>query len=631
MRLLITLLVVLASTLSNDASQAAGARQQPVQSRSNDAPRIIFQRMAKNAVRGDIEILQLATDATPTDVRRALDRLKDRGDLLYAVQDQRRQPHAVPNDAIFPTQWFLQSTEVSAIDAVNAWDITTGGAGTVVAVLDTGVRFDHPDMQRAAQSGKLLPGFDFVSGENTTSFLAANDGDGWDTDPSDPGDWIDGVDQQRTLFNKCLIKNSSWHGTRVAGLIGAASNNGIGIAGVSWNALILPVRVLGKCGGYDADILPAMRWAAGLHVSGVPDNPFPAKILNLSFGSPGICNAAYQGVLQELSAIGVLVVISAGNEAGAVDAPANCPYALAVAGLRHAGTKVGYSSIGPEVALAAPAGNCVNTSGPCLFSLHTTYDVGTSIPVGSDYTNQFNTNLGTSFSAPLVAGVAALMHSVNGRLNATQLRTRLSESARPFPSNAALKDCPVPTNDPNQECNCTLSTCGAGMLSAPGAVIAAQRPIANIAAPVNFNAGSNITLDAAASTAACNRTLVSYAWSVISATGTSPPPLTRSDQSSVQLLAPLSGSYTLRLTVTDDRGATDIGDISIDSTSSINNTTAATDDAACPAAINTAQQLAPQTTIAEPTASSGGGGAVAWYWLTMLLGIALQKKKRSSG
>src|SRR5690606_7790730 len=132
------------------------------------------------------------------------------------------------------------------------------------------------------------------------------------------------------------------------------------------------VRVLGKCGGYDSDIIAAMRWAAGLNLPGAPLNPTPAKILNLSLGGSGKCTSSYQQVIGDLETAGVLVVAAAGNDHGPVDSPANCPGVLAVAGLRHIGTKVGYSSLGREVGISAPAGNCVNLGPPCLFSLATT-------------------------------------------------------------------------------------------------------------------------------------------------------------------------------------------------------------------------------------------------------------------
>ncbi len=161
-----------------------------------------------------------------------------------------------------------------------------GSTGVVIAVLDTGVLYDHPDLGRGDRGGKLLPGFDFVSASHMT-----NDGDGRDANPSDPGDWVDSSDKTNPLFTNCDIAGSSWHGTRVAGMIGALTNNSAGVAGLDWNSFILPVRVLGKCGGIDSDILAGMRWAAGLHVAGVPDNPTPARILNLSLGSDGACEA----------------------------------------------------------------------------------------------------------------------------------------------------------------------------------------------------------------------------------------------------------------------------------------------------------------------------------------------------
>ena len=153
---------------------------------------------------------------------------------------------------------------------------------------------------------------------------------------------------------------SSWHGTRVSSLIAALTNNAEGVAGTGWNTLILPVRVLGKCGGTDSDIIAGMRWAAGIPVPGAPINPTPARILNLSLGGSGACSAAYQAAVNEITARGVLVVVSVGNEGGAVASPANCAGVLGVAGIRHAGTKVGFSNLGPGTGIGAPGGNCVN-------------------------------------------------------------------------------------------------------------------------------------------------------------------------------------------------------------------------------------------------------------------------------
>ena len=117
---------------------------------------------------------------------------------------------------------------------------------------------------------------------------------GRDADPSDPGDWVSSSDQSNPALFGCDVSDSSWHGTRVAGMIGALTNNTVGVAGLSWNSFILPVRVLGKCGGTDSDIIAGMRWAAGLHIDGVADNPTPARILNLSLGATSPCEPSYR-------------------------------------------------------------------------------------------------------------------------------------------------------------------------------------------------------------------------------------------------------------------------------------------------------------------------------------------------
>jgi len=393
-------------------------------------------------------------------------RLSQEADVEYAIPDRLRTIRALPNDPFFSGQWYLQTTEVASIHATAAWDRTTGSSNVVVAVLDTGIRFDHPDL-----FAKLLPGYDFISDAPN-----AGDGDGRDVDASDPGDFISASDASNSILRAVcgsglVQQNSSWHGTRVAGIVGAAGNNSVGIAGTSWGAKILPVRVLGKCGGFDSDIMAGMRWAAGLSVPGVPVNPNPARIINLSLGGSGSCTPAYADTIAELTVQGALVVASAGNETGPVGTPGNCAGVLAVAGVRHVGTKVGYSSFGPEVSVSAPAGNCVNASGPCLFSLDTTTNLGTTNPAANSYTDKNNYNVGTSFSAPQAAGVAALMLSLNPALTPSDIIARIKQSARPFPTDSTLSTCPnVSTSG---QCNCTTATCGAGILDAAAAVAAA--------------------------------------------------------------------------------------------------------------------------------------------------------------
>jgi serine protease len=507
------------------------------------------------------------------DVDAVLKQLRADPSVAFADVDERRYPHVMPNDPLFvPTpaatgQWYMQTpifitptSDAAATDAVSAWNITKGSSGTVIADVDSGIRFDHLDLLRAGFGGRLLPGYDFVgedvdasNGNPVGTFLVANDGDGWDPDPSDPGDWIDSTDLANTTVfpgKNCSAQNSSWHGTRVMGVLGAVTNNDVGIAGMTWNPYLLPVRALGKCGGLDSEIITGIQWAVGLPISGVPDNPYPADIINLSLGGTGACTSDYTNLIDTLTGMGVLVVASAGNESGPVDIPANCPGVLAVAGLRNIGTKVGYSSLGPEVGIAAPAGNCVNTNGgPCLRSIDSAVNEGATVPGANAYTDQTMTNLGTSFSAPIVSGIAALMRAANANLTPPQLIARLKASATPFPQPTGLAQC-VAGSTSSAECACTTGTCGAGMVNALSAVKAALNPIAAVRIPARFAVGS-ATIDAGGSAAACGATIASYAWTSTGAVQI----VSGAASSAVNIMS--SGAGTLTLVVKDSAGNTD--------------------------------------------------------------------------
>jgi serine protease len=521
------------------------------------------------------------------DVQAVLDKLRADPAVAFADVDERRYAHTLPNDPLFkPTatasgQWYMltpstatPTSDAAATDAVSAWSITQGSSGTVIADVDNGIRFDHPDLLRAGFGGRLLPGYDFVAEDVDASnsaplgtFLVANDGDGWDPDPSDPGDWIDSTDLMNTKVfpsMNCSAENSSWHGTRVMGVLGALTNNDVGIAGMTWNPYLLPVRALGKCGGLDSDIIAGIMWSAGLTVfneSGnpVPANPYPADIINLSLGGTGgSCPSDYQSLVAQLATMGVLVVASAGNESGPVDIPANCPGVLAVAGLRNVGTKVGYSSLGPEVGIGAPAGNCVNaTAGaPCLRSIDTTVNEGLTTPGANGYTDQTNSNLGTSFSAPIVSGIAALMRAANANLTPPQLIARMKASATPYPQPVTTPPTPQCVNGSTSsvECACTTSTCGAGMVNALSAVKAALNPIAALKIPTGFTSGSG-TFDAGGSAPACGATIASYAW-----TGT-PAIRIVSGATSSTVSVMTTGAGTLTLVVTDSSGNRDTASV----------------------------------------------------------------------
>jgi len=591
----------------------------------------------------EISDLMLASTVELGDVSavQVLERLRADPAVEHVSLDRRRFAHATtPNDSLFANQWYLQNTEVSAVNAIGAWDRELGSTGVVIAVLDTGVLYDHADLGRADRGGKLLPGFDFVTASHMT-----NDGDGRDSNPSDPGDWVDATDKANTEFANCETSGSSWHGTRVAGMIGALTNNSAGVAGLDWNSFILPVRVLGKCGGVDSDILAGMRWAAGLHVAGVPDNPTPARILNLSLGSSDACEASYRDVIVELSARKVLAVISAGNEGTMVSSPANCPGVAAVAAIRHAGSKVGFSSLGPEVTIAAPGGNCVNINGgPCLFSLDTTSNSGATVPATNNFTDQINSNLGTSFSAPIVSGITALMLSRNANLSTGQMLARLREGARAFPASVAddptIQPCHVPVNDQDfqlAQCLCTVDTCGAGMVNAAGSVAAAERPIAAVVLPQVVAPGQNVSLNASVSAAACGRNLATFAWTVVVPT-VNPPSITGAGTSTATVIAPTSGSITVRMTVTDDQGRTDFADVTVvpNNVASLAPASAGAAPCATPVTSGPTPGATTPTPTPNPTPTTpprrggGGGGSLGLVTLFLLGALCLAGARRRS-
>lgn len=549
----------------------------------------------------DIEALVPDRALSHAELAHAVAQLEAAADVELASIEYRRKLHALPNDPLLPQQWHLLSGQPAATRSDAAWDITQGNASIVIAVLDSGVRPEHPDLQ-----GKLLPGHDFIGNP-----LVSNDGDGRDSDASDPGDWVTRQEVEQNpndfLDEDCLNDGqdvrSSWHGTRVAGLIGARTNNADGIAGNAWQSRILPVRVMGKCGGSDLDIVDGMRWAAGIPVDGMT-NPNPAHVINLSLGGDGPCTRLYQSAVNDVTALGVLVVVSAGNEGHDVSAPANCDGVLSVAGLRHAGTKVGFSNLGPHVGISAPGGNCVNTLGPCLFSIVVATNSGSTTPLASVYTDQLNFNVGTSFSAPMVASAAALLLAVNGSLTPAQTILLLKASASAFPTQSGIRTCTVPSiGSPVQdsECNCTTSTCGAGMLNTGAAVAAALRPLAVLSTTGTVAAGATITIDGSSSFASQGRTIAAHQWSVTDVVGATPS-VGNTSQASTTLQIPGQSEFTLQLTVTDDQGTQDTKEIVM-----------VTPAAPAP---TTPQPSSP------PIGGSGGGGSSGWELLLLaLLGV----------
>lgn len=532
-------------------------------------------------------------------------------DVEWAVVDERRFVRSAPNDPYFgpiaaPTtpavgQWYLRppdSTLVSAINAQGAWGLSRGSAQVTVAVLDTGVRFDHPDL-----ASKLHPGYDFVS---DTDY--AKDGTARDPDASDPGDFV-----QRGECGYSQFVASSWHGTQVAGIVGAATDNGVGIAGVGRDVMVLPVRVLGACGGTDSDIIAGMRWAAGLSsdVGGANTviNQYPAKVINLSLGSATTCSQAYIDVFQELTAASVTVVVAAGNEAGLrTDSPANCPGALAVAGLRHLGTKVGFSNVGPEIAIAAPGGNCVNSIGACLYPIMTTSNAGRTAPQASTYTDSYDATVGTSFAAPQVSGTVGLMLARNPKLSPADIRAKLQATARTFPTSGAapeVQQCQAPSAAEQLECYCTSTTCGAGMLDAAAALAAVvATPTARIGVDTSaLQSSKSVFLSGAGSGAPLDRSITGYQWTQLSGQEVGAFVGTTTSAQATVVFVGTTGSVEVQLRVTDNTGASD-----------------------------TARQvLFAGTPPAEPAPSGGGGGgsANAAWTLALLLACGWLWRQRA--
>lgn len=587
------------------------------------------QRASKLSTRSGLAIQHKRSSTSNTDVYKldhalngselqaVLDKLEADPDVEFAVADKRRQIQQIPSDPLIANQWYFLSAEPAATHTDEAWDITTGSATTVVAVLDTGIRSDHlefaSDADNDPTNDKLLPGYDFISDARV-----ANDSDGPDPDATDPGDWVDADDRATAFFANCTATSSSWHGTRVSSLIGATSNEGVGMAGAGWTTRILPVRVLGKCGGFDSDIIDGMRWAAGLPVDGAPTNATPANIINLSLGGDDTCSAAYQSAVDEITAQGTLIVASVGNDGIPPGTPANCDNVLGVGGIRHVGTKIGFSNLGSGTDISAPGGNCVNNgppfsdASPCVYALQVAIDMGTTVPVAPGYTDLVNRpNFGTSFSAPLVAGAAALMHSVNPQLTPDQFTTLLQESASPFPTSSATTNaiCRVPTTFvQGAECICTTVTCGAGMLNTAGAVNAALKPFGVVQSTATIDPNVAINISGSTSFAAPTRTVASYQWSVLNVTGATP---TIADAAATSTTVQVNGNsrFTLRLRVTDDAGVTDDTDF----------------------AMVTSTPPEPQTPPASSPIgqSNGGGGSFDWWLLFLgLLPLAIPGPRR---
>jgi len=311
-----------------------------------------------------------------------------RGDPLieYAEPNYRVKSMAVPNDASYPFQWHYP-----LIDLPAAWDTTTGSPEVIVAVVDTGILSRHPDL-----TGQWIDGYDFVSSADR-----ARDGDGIDPDPEDPGDGDSAA-------------SSSFHGTHVSGTVAAAGDNGIGVSGVAYGARIMPLRALGAGGaGTTYDVDQAIRFAAGLANDSGTLPTRPADIINLSLGGAPFSQSS-QALYRQVRAAGVVMVASAGNEASSMPSyPAAYDGVISVAAVDAQRQRASYSNTGSSVDIAAPGGDSsVDLNGDGYpDGVLSTGGLGS----GGNYGYTFLS--GTSMAAPHVAGVIALMKSVNPDLS----------------------------------------------------------------------------------------------------------------------------------------------------------------------------------------------------------------------
>ena len=348
-------------------------------------------------------------------------------DVEYAEPDRMMVKMLTPNDTRYGEQWhYFEST--GGLRANTAWDLSTG-VGVNVAVIDTGYR-PHADL-----SGQFVGGYDFI-----TDVAIAADGNGRDSDAQDNGDSV--------VAGQCgagsAASGSSWHGTHVAGTIAARTGNGAGVAGVAYGSKIVPVRVLGKCGGYTSDIADAIIWSSGGAVTGVPANAYPARVINMSLGGGGACDVTTQNAINSARSRGAVVVVAAGNENqnASNSNPANCAGVVTVAATNRSGGRAYYSNYGTVVDVAAPGGDTSVAGGGILSTLNT----GTTTPGADNYAFY----QGTSMATPHVAGVVALMLAKTPSLTVDQVESTLKSTSRAFPA--------------------TCSGCGAGIVDAFKAV-----------------------------------------------------------------------------------------------------------------------------------------------------------------
>ncbi|MGW5425141.1 S8 family peptidase [Streptomyces sp. NPDC003943] len=411
--------IVTYKSSSAEAGSNAAAKSDTAEKAVKTGEKLAFERR----LAGGAALVNLGGSATKQDVAEVMAAFKADPQVASVEPDIRAYAMAVtPNDTDYAKQWDLFEP-TGGMNVPAAWDKTTG-SGVTVAVIDTGYAA-HSDL-----ATNVIPGYDFISDSS-----AARDGNGRDADSKDEGDW-NATDGECGTGSKA--SNSSWHGTHVAGTIAAVTNNTNGIAGIAYNAKIEPVRVLGKCGGSSSDIADAITWASGGSVPGVPANPNPAKVINMSLGgASSTCPSVYQSAINGAISRGTTVVVAAGNSNADASGftPANCTGVITVAATNRAGSRSFYSNYGTRVDVAAPGGetrNATDTPGTVTTpenGIYSTLNSGTTV----QSTETYKPYQGTSMAAPHIAGLAALLESAKPSLTPADIKAAIKANARPLP------------------------------------------------------------------------------------------------------------------------------------------------------------------------------------------------------
>ena len=418
----------------NRASQRVHSVMESASLQSNDGVRgkrkpLAINHMRRIAVGGDV--IGTSRQLNRLEAEVLMREIASMPGVEFVEVDQLMKPLFTPNDTYYASAQWHYFEPIGGLNLPGAWDKATG-TGTVIAVLDTGIT-NHSDL-----NANVIGGYDFLS-----DAAMARDGNGRDSNPADEGDW--------TTAGQCgggsQASNSSWHGTHVAGTVAAVTNNATGVAGVAYNAKIMPVRVLGACGGYTSDIADGIIWASGGSVSGIPNTSTPAEVINMSLGGGGSCSSTYQNAINGAVGRGTTIVVAAGNSNANVSGsvPANCSNVIAVAANDREGNRASYSNYGTMIDVTAPGGETA-VSGNGVAS---TLNSGTTTPGTENYVYY----QGTSMAAPHVAGVVALMQSVATKTPA-EVESILKSTARSLPGSCS-------------------GGCGAGIVDADAAVVAA--------------------------------------------------------------------------------------------------------------------------------------------------------------